>query len=69
MNCLLIQKCIQIDIYALQTDAPGPGSYVRHAGFDNQSVSFSKKGTGGFASKVISQLYHLYENFDKHTQD
>jgi len=36
----------------LQTDAPGPGSYVGHIKVDNGSVSISKKGTGGFASKV-----------------
>lgn len=37
----------------LQTDAPGPGSYIGHVKVDNTSVSFSKKGTGGFASKVF----------------
>jgi len=36
----------------LQTDAPGPGNYVSHEKMDNNSTSFSKKGTGGFASKV-----------------
>ncbi|XP_052075026.1 O(6)-methylguanine-induced apoptosis 2-like [Mytilus californianus] len=34
------------------TDAPGPGNYVRHETMDNNSTSFSKKGTGGFASKT-----------------
>lgn len=33
------------------TDAPGPGNYVKHTTMDNHSASFSKKGTGGFASK------------------
>ncbi|XP_076462501.1 O(6)-methylguanine-induced apoptosis 2-like [Babylonia areolata] len=33
------------------TDAPAPGVYVNHGKFDKLSPSFSKKGTGGFASK------------------
>ncbi|XP_046578091.1 O(6)-methylguanine-induced apoptosis 2-like [Haliotis rubra] len=42
------------------TEAPGPGSYVRHNKVDNLSTSFSKKGTGGFASKSKRGLkYHL----------
>ncbi|KAM9496112.1 O(6)-methylguanine-induced apoptosis 2 isoform 2-T2 [Clarias gariepinus] len=32
---------------------PGPGSYLSHASADTFSPSFSKKGTGGFASKVL----------------
>ncbi|KAK3090498.1 hypothetical protein FSP39_012318 [Pinctada imbricata] len=42
-------KRFQFD--AAMTDAPGPGSYVKHSGFEPSSTSFSKKGTGGFASK------------------
>ena len=37
----------------LQTENPGPGNYVGHTTIEKQSTSFSKKGTGGFASKVI----------------
>ncbi|KAL8560738.1 hypothetical protein ACOMHN_046421 [Nucella lapillus] len=33
------------------TDAPAPGEYVNHGKFDSSSPSYSKKGTGGFASK------------------
>ena len=37
----------------LQTDTPGPGNYqFSHSDFEKHSTSFSKKGTGGFASKV-----------------
>jgi hypothetical protein len=31
---------------------PGPGTYVGQLGFEAQASSFSKRGTGGFASKV-----------------
>ncbi|XP_062856002.1 O(6)-methylguanine-induced apoptosis 2 [Trichomycterus rosablanca] len=31
---------------------PGPGSYLSHTSSDTCSPSFSKKGTGGFASKT-----------------
>ncbi|ELU10374.1 hypothetical protein CAPTEDRAFT_164999 [Capitella teleta] len=30
---------------------PGPGSYKGHHGFESQASSYSKRGTGGFASK------------------
>ncbi|KAK7489463.1 hypothetical protein BaRGS_00019262, partial [Batillaria attramentaria] len=33
------------------TDAPAPGEYLHHGNFDHMSPSYSKKGTGGFASK------------------
>ncbi|KAJ8306507.1 hypothetical protein KUTeg_017052 [Tegillarca granosa] len=39
------------DVVAI-TESPGPGAYVGHGKMDSTSVSFSKKGTGGFASKV-----------------
>nr|XP_022319607.1 O(6)-methylguanine-induced apoptosis 2-like [Crassostrea virginica]XP_022319608.1 O(6)-methylguanine-induced apoptosis 2-like [Crassostrea virginica] len=44
--------------YAM-TDAPGPGSYVKHSTIENNSVSFSKKGTGGFASKSKKGLKYI----------
>ncbi|KAH3698604.1 O(6)-methylguanine-induced apoptosis 2-like [Dreissena polymorpha] len=44
------------------TDAPGPGSYVGHVTVDNTSVSLSKKGTGGFASKSKRQSRYLMSN-------
>lgn len=44
------------------TEAPGPGSYVGHVKVDNDSVSFSKKGTGGFASKSKRQTRYLMSN-------
>ncbi|XP_074642799.1 O(6)-methylguanine-induced apoptosis 2-like [Tubulanus polymorphus] len=35
-----------------QNDNPGPGSYLSHkVDVENKSASYSKKGTGGFASK------------------
>ena len=43
-------------LICLQTDAPGPGNYVAHTTVDNNSSSFSKKGTGGFASKVTMKM-------------
>ena len=33
-------------------DHPGPGTYVSHTPCDKNTPSISKKGTGGFASKV-----------------
>lgn len=33
------------------TEGPGPGNYVGHNEAEKHSSSFSKKGTGGFASK------------------
>ncbi|CAH1775559.1 unnamed protein product [Owenia fusiformis] len=33
-------------------DNPGPGNYLNHTGMDKVSSSYSKKGTGGFASKA-----------------
>ncbi|XP_062578494.1 O(6)-methylguanine-induced apoptosis 2-like isoform X1 [Saccostrea cucullata] len=44
--------------YAM-TDAPGPGNYVKHTSIENNSVSFSKRGTGGFASKSKKGLKYL----------
>lgn len=44
------------------TDAPGPGSYIGHIKVDNNSTSFSKKGTGGFASKSKRQTKYLMSN-------
>ncbi|XP_052774766.1 O(6)-methylguanine-induced apoptosis 2-like isoform X1 [Mya arenaria] len=44
------------------TDAPGPGNYVGHVTVDNTSVSFSKKGSGGFASKTKRQTRYLMSN-------
>ena len=41
-------------------DNPGPGSYVGHGFIEKHSTSFSKKGTGGFASKdkrIMKQKY------------
>lgn len=40
----------------VQSDIPGPGSYkTQQETLENMSVSFSKRGTGGFASKVCMQ--------------
>ncbi|XP_048758846.1 O(6)-methylguanine-induced apoptosis 2-like isoform X2 [Ostrea edulis] len=41
------------------TDAPGPGSYVKHSAIENNSASYSKKGTGGFASKSKKGLKYI----------
>ncbi|XP_062385501.1 O(6)-methylguanine-induced apoptosis 2 [Sardina pilchardus] len=39
---------------------PGPGAYLSHMPAENNSPSFSKKGTGGFASKAhrVSRNVH-----------
>ncbi|XP_064607152.1 O(6)-methylguanine-induced apoptosis 2-like [Liolophura sinensis] len=34
-----------------QNENPGPGKYTSHKSMNNNSTSFSKRGTGGFASK------------------
>ncbi|KAL4235726.1 O(6)-methylguanine-induced apoptosis 2 [Mactra antiquata] len=44
------------------TDAPGPGSYVGHVTLDSDKVSYSKKGTGSFASKSKRQTRYLMSN-------
>ena len=39
-----------------QNENPGPGSYGRLRSIEPQSTSFSKKGFGGFVSKVHFKL-------------
>ncbi|XP_060072343.1 O(6)-methylguanine-induced apoptosis 2-like [Ylistrum balloti] len=46
-----LSKAKRFKYDAFITDAPGPGGYVGHSKMDNESVSYSKKGTGSFASK------------------
>ncbi|KAL3869977.1 hypothetical protein ACJMK2_042597 [Sinanodonta woodiana] len=43
-------------------DAPGPGTYVGHNAMDNNSPSYGKKGTGGFASKTKRQARYIISN-------
>ncbi|CAD5125230.1 DgyrCDS13469 [Dimorphilus gyrociliatus] len=44
------------------TEGPGPGNYVGHSEAETKSTSFSKKGTGGFASKSRRIRRDLAEN-------
>lgn len=37
--------------HATSNENPGPGHYIGHYTIESQSTSFSKRGTGGFASK------------------
>ncbi|KAK7099655.1 O(6)-methylguanine-induced apoptosis 2-like [Littorina saxatilis] len=53
-------KRFQSDAHA--TDAPAPGEYVYHGKFDKISPSFSKKGTGGFASKANRSTKFMMSN-------
>ncbi|OWF47410.1 O(6)-methylguanine-induced apoptosis 2 [Mizuhopecten yessoensis] len=46
-----LSKAKRFKYDAFITEAPGPGGYVGHVKMDNNSTSFSKKGTGSFASK------------------
>ncbi|KAL0961959.1 hypothetical protein UPYG_G00333900 [Umbra pygmaea] len=36
-----------------KNENPGPGTYISHSPAENTSPSFSKKGTGGLASKAV----------------
>lgn len=47
-------------MYYTQDDKPGPGSYVKLTQAENTSPSFSKKGTGGFASKVTMNVCTVF---------
>ncbi|KAL5022659.1 hypothetical protein ScPMuIL_001814 [Solemya velum] len=53
-------KRFQPDMY--MTECPGPGNYVQHGALVTDSVSFSKKGTGSFASKSKRNVKHLMSN-------
>ena len=46
-------------LYALQTANPGPGTYGEMKSSETKSSSFSKKGFGGFVSKVRSRFLHV----------
>ncbi|PVD23430.1 hypothetical protein C0Q70_16699 [Pomacea canaliculata] len=43
----------------IYTETPAPGKYLTHAVFESQSPSFSKKGTGGFASKSKRSIKYI----------
>lgn len=51
LNVVHIFKNVLL-IWHFQNENPGPGKYTSHKSMNNNSTSFSKRGTGGFASKV-----------------
>jgi len=44
------------------TDVPGPGRYKMKKGFETCSASYSKKGTGSFASTSSRTFWRRYSN-------
>ncbi|ESO94482.1 hypothetical protein LOTGIDRAFT_118149 [Lottia gigantea] len=44
------------------SENPGPCNYIGHDNFDKESNSFSKKGTGSFASKSKRQIRYEMSN-------
>ena len=51
-NCTVIT----VFIFDCQSENPGPGNYIGQSHADKISPSYSKKGTGGFASKVLIKI-------------
>jgi len=57
--CYLLRMNVRNgDVVSLQDDKPGPGTYLGLTTETRSEPSFSKRGTGSFASKVPIFLLH-----------